>query len=97
MERSEPTLAAGFCSVAVITFALHAKGPQFETGRKQRVAFVLLVLKWLSGDSAQTVTPNELCPVVCGIYADCLSACSAVYVSIFKERAQDKNCGVSVV
>ncbi len=39
MERSEPTLAAGFRSVAVITFALHAKGPQFETGRKQRVAF----------------------------------------------------------
>ncbi len=49
MERSEPTLAAGFRSVAVITVALHAKGPQFETGRKQRVAFVLLVLKWLSG------------------------------------------------
>ncbi len=49
MERSEPTLAAGFRSVVVITFALHAKGPQFETGRKQRVAFVLLVLKWLSG------------------------------------------------
>ncbi len=48
-------------------------------------------------DSAQTVTPNELCPVVCGIYADCLSACSAVYVSIFPERAQDKICGVSVV
>ncbi len=49
MERSEPTLAAGFCSVVVITFALHVIGPQFETGRKQRVAFVLLVLKWLSG------------------------------------------------
>ncbi len=49
MERSEPTLAAGFRNVAVITFALHTKGPQFETERKQRVAFVLLVLKWLSG------------------------------------------------
>jgi hypothetical protein len=24
-----------FCSVVVITFALHAKGPWFETGRKQ--------------------------------------------------------------
>ncbi len=41
-------------------------------------------------DSAQTVTPNELCPVVCGIYADCLSACSAVYVSIFPEEHKTK-------
>ena len=26
-----------FCSVVVITFALHAKSPQFETGQKQCV------------------------------------------------------------
>ena len=25
----------GFCSVVVITFASHAKGPRFETGQKQ--------------------------------------------------------------
>ncbi|XP_072670105.1 high mobility group nucleosome-binding domain-containing protein 4 isoform X3 [Canis lupus baileyi] len=29
------SLAAGFRSVVVITFASHAKGPRFETGRKQ--------------------------------------------------------------
>lgn len=27
--------SVGFRSVAVITFASHAKGPRFETGRKQ--------------------------------------------------------------
>ncbi len=41
-------------------------------------------------DSAQTVTPNELCPVVFGIYADCLSACSAVYVSISQKEHKTK-------
>ncbi len=43
MERSEPTLAAGFRNVAVITFASHAKGPHFETGRKQMCLFPRLL------------------------------------------------------
>ena len=30
---------SGFRSVVVITFASHAKGPRFETGRKQFVLF----------------------------------------------------------
>src|SRR4029434_6944810 len=30
----------GFRSVVVITFASHAKGPRFETGRKQRITFL---------------------------------------------------------
>src|SRR4029434_8473651 len=29
-----------FRSVVVITFASHAKGPRFETGRKQRITFL---------------------------------------------------------
>ncbi len=29
----------GFRSVVVITFASHAKGPQFETGREQSLYF----------------------------------------------------------
>ncbi len=87
MERSEPTLAAGFRNVAVITFALHAKGPQFETGAETEGGFCSPCAEmavWQAGgprckglnfvvgegkflrDSAQTVTPNELCPVCVG-------------------------------
>ncbi len=31
MENTDSALAAGFCSVVVITFALHAKAPRFKT------------------------------------------------------------------
>ncbi len=34
MENTDSALAAGFCSVVVITFALHAKAPRFKTERK---------------------------------------------------------------
>ncbi len=54
----------------------HCKGLNFVVGEG----------KFLR-DSAQTVTPNELCPVVCGIYADCLSACSAVYRINFPRKS----------
>ena len=32
--------SCGFRSVVVITFASHAKGPRFETGRKQTACFL---------------------------------------------------------
>ena len=48
-------LSSGFRSVVVITFALHAKGPQFETGRKQAEAFLRNMLKWLSGKWMSTL------------------------------------------
>ncbi len=35
MEKTVSAMAAGFCSVVVITFALHAKGPRFKTEQKQ--------------------------------------------------------------
>ncbi len=31
MEKTDSALTAGFCSVVVITFALHAEGPRFKT------------------------------------------------------------------
>ncbi len=55
MERSEPTPAAGFRSVAVITFALHGKVPSSKLGGNRGLAFVLLVLKWLSGKQVVTL------------------------------------------
>ena len=48
-------LPSGFRSVVVITFALHAKGPQFETGRKQAEVFLRHMLKWLSGKRMSTL------------------------------------------
>ncbi len=39
MEKTDSALAAGFCSVVVITFALHAKGPRFKTEQKQLFHF----------------------------------------------------------
>ncbi len=39
MEKTDSALAAGFCSVVVITFALHAKGPRFKTEQKQLFPF----------------------------------------------------------
>ncbi len=39
MEKTDSVLVAGFCSVVVITFALHAKGPQFKTEQKQLFPF----------------------------------------------------------
>ncbi len=38
-EKTVSALAAGFCSVVVITFALHAKGPRFKTEQKQLFPF----------------------------------------------------------
>ncbi len=38
-EKTDSALAAGFCSVVVITFALHAKGPRFKTEQKQLFPF----------------------------------------------------------
>ncbi len=38
-EKTDSALAAGFCSVVVITFALHAKGPWFKTEQKQLFPF----------------------------------------------------------
>ncbi len=34
-EKTDSGRAAGFCSVVVIMFALHAKGPRFKTEQKQ--------------------------------------------------------------
>ena len=45
------TLFIGFRSVAVITFASHAKGPRFEPGRKQASLLSMTVsseIKWFS-------------------------------------------------
>ncbi len=39
MEKTDSALAAGFSSVVVITFALHAKGPRFKTEWKQLFPF----------------------------------------------------------
>ncbi len=39
MEKTDSALAAGFCSVVVITFALHAKAPRFKTEQKQLFPF----------------------------------------------------------
>ncbi len=39
MEKTDSALAAGFCSVVVITFAFHAKGPRFKTEQKQLFPF----------------------------------------------------------
>ncbi len=39
MEKTDSVLAAGFCSVVFITFALHAKGPRFKTEQKQLFPF----------------------------------------------------------
>ncbi len=35
MEKTDSALTAGFCSVVVISFALHVKGPRFKTEWKQ--------------------------------------------------------------
>ncbi len=39
MEKTDSALTAGFCSVVVISFALHAKGPRFKTEQKQLYPF----------------------------------------------------------
>ncbi len=39
MEKTDSVLVAGFCSVVVITFALHAKGPRFKSEQKQLFLF----------------------------------------------------------
>ncbi len=39
MEKTDSALTAGFCSIVVITFALHAKGPRFKTEWKQLFPF----------------------------------------------------------
>ncbi len=39
MEKTDSALAAGFCSVVVISFALHVKGPRFKTEWKQLFPF----------------------------------------------------------
>ena len=75
------TLKTGFRSVVVITFALHAKGPQFKTGRKQVEVFLIYMLKFATKSlllrpvkaivprsCRQTAMPNEVCSVVCGMY-----------------------------
>ncbi len=35
MEKTDSVLTAGFCSVVVITLALHAKEPRFKNEQKQ--------------------------------------------------------------
>ncbi len=39
MEKTDSVLVAGFCSVVVITFASHAKGPRLKTEQKQLFLF----------------------------------------------------------
>ncbi len=39
MEKTDSDLVAGFCSVVVITFALHVKAPRFKTEWKQLFPF----------------------------------------------------------
>ncbi len=39
MEKTDSAITAGFCSVVVISFALHAKGPRFKTEWKQLFPF----------------------------------------------------------
>ncbi len=39
MEKTDSAVTAGFCSVVVISFALHAKGPRFKTEWKQLFPF----------------------------------------------------------
>ncbi len=39
MEKTDSALTAGLCSVVVISFALHAKGPRFKTEWKQLFPF----------------------------------------------------------
>ena len=46
MKRSD-NFGTGFRSVEVIAFTLHAKGPQFETGREHWISFSKL-FRWVS-------------------------------------------------
>ncbi len=39
MEKTDSALTAGYCSVVVISFALHAYGPRFKTEWKQLFPF----------------------------------------------------------
>ncbi len=39
MEKTDSALTAGYCSVVVISFALHANGPRFKTEWKQLFPF----------------------------------------------------------
>ena len=59
----ESLLPASFCSVVVITFASHAKGPRFETGQKQ--TFDNNKLLWSNPVQVNEVTSFQLeSPVV---------------------------------